>query len=323
MGRYPETSPAGLNSGDGPFLTPDANAIYTHYYSRLLAVATTRYRWLGLGPWVDPMRVEWLLVTQGVAAFTHVKQKETLPDLDDLLQIDPDSQRTGDPWGDRKARRIASDRFTVTQVAVTGFLDDTYTPSGYRTYAPNGAGNISFNTNSELKDWKGVPIWGDANRSRYDAETIALFARRLAAASLIVDTNLKATMRGVVAFADQDKLLSTQVALDGAMRGIDVVTTNRELLDDIKTFDFGVHPDTVESSHRVTMRIWAEALEALGVESPAAEKRERMIVDEVNGDASQIAAIRRLTLTPRRRAAELINRRYFNGEPVVEVVDQW
>ena len=312
MTRYPDLSPAQSNSGDGPFLTPDLNAIYVHYYSRLLAVATTRYRWLGLGPWVDPMRVEWLLVTQGIAAFTHVKQREPLPET-----------VTAADQGRGGLHRIDSDRFTVTQTAVTGFLDDTYTPAGYRTYAPNGAGGIAFNTNLPLPEWKGVPIWGDANRSRYDAETIALFARRLASASLVVDTNLRATMRGVAIATTQDKLLTMQTMLDSAMRGIDTFSVKQEDIDSIKAFDLGVHPDTVETSHRVAMRLWAEALDALGVESPAAEKRERMIVDEVNGDHSQIAAIRRLTLTPRRRAAELINRRYFGWEPVVEVVDQW
>jgi hypothetical protein len=310
MTRYPETSPTGLNSGNGPYLTPELNAIYVHYYNRLLAVATTRYRWLGLGPWVDPMRVEWLLVNHGLAAFTYVRQRLELPDK--LYGLGHDNRL-----------EIDCDRFTVTQAAVTGFLDDTYTPAGYQTYAPNGAGGIHFRTTLPLEEWKGVPIWGDANRSRYDAETIALFARRLASASLVVDTNLRATMRGVVVVTSQDKLLGKQITLEGAMRGIDQFVVDEKDVESMKALDFGVHPDTVERSHVIAMRLWAEALEALGVEPPVAEKKERMITDEANGDHSQIAAIRRLTLTPRRRAADLINRRYFSGEPVVEVVDQW
>ncbi len=317
--RYPAESPSRAHSGDGPFVGDVvANQLYQHYYSRLLAVAVTRYRWLGLGPWIDPNRVEWLLVTQGVAAFTHVRQREDLPPV--LTGYDPESEFRDGAW---QRKRIQSDRFTVTQVAVTGFLDDTYTPAGYRTYAPNGAGGISFNTTHPLEEWKGVPIWGDANRSRYDMLTIATFARRLAQASLVVDTNLKGTMRPVVGLATQDDLLSKRITLDGAMRGIDIMVGKAEVVESFKTFDFGVHPDTVERSHIIAMRLWAEALEALGVESPAPEKAERMITDEVNGDHSQIAAVRRLTLQPRRRAAELINRRYFDGAAVVEVIDQW
>lgn len=320
--RYPETSPAQNHSGEGPFLTGDPNALYQHYFQRLLAVATTRYRWLGFGPWIDPMRVEWLLVTQGVCAFTHVRNSEGLPSLTEMVKPDATAREKGEGMG---YKSIQSDRLTVTQVAVTGFLDDTYTPSSYRTYGPNGAGNISFNTNLPIAEWKGVPIWGDANRSRYDAGTIALFARRLAQGALVVDTNMRQTMRGKVIGTSQDKLKSSQIMVEAFGLGYDVFTTPQGAsdLEMIKALDLGVHPDTVEASHRVLMRLWAEALEALGVESPAAEKRERMIVDEVNGDASQIAAIRRLTLTPRRRAAELINRRYFSGEPVVEVIDQW
>lgn len=301
MGRYPDT-PATKNSGDGPFTDNSANIYYQHYYSRLLAVATTRYRWEGLGDWVDPFRVEWMLVNFGIAAFTHV--------------------RPGDELGAGILERDAG-RFTITRAAVTGYLDDTYTPAGYQTYGPNGSGGKHFKTTGEISTWKGVPIWGDSNRSSYDAVTIALFARRLASASLIVDVNLRSTTRGVVAVADQDKLLTTQTTLDSAMRGIDTIVAKPETLESLTTFDFGVHPDTVERSHVVAMRLWSEALEALGVESPAAEKKERMIVDEVNGDRSQISAVRRLTLAPRRRAAMLINRRYFEGESVVEVVDQW
>lgn len=318
--RYPEQSPSATHSGEGPFATGDANALYAHYFQRLLAVATTRYRWVGLGPWVDPMRLEWLLVTQGVCAYVHVRNNEPLPPYDKLISPDATARQQGEGMG---YKSVQSDRLTVAQVAVTGFLDDTYTPSSYRTYGPNGAGNISFNTNLPLPEWKGVPIWGDANRSRYDAMTIQLFARRLAEAALIVDTNLRQTMRSTIIGADQDEVKSKRIALDGWQRGIDLLTTKEGGLEGLKALDLGVHPDTVESSHRIAMRLWAEALEALGVESPAAEKRERMIVDEVNGDASQIAAIRRLTLTPRRRAADLINRRYFSGEPVVEVIDQW
>lgn len=316
MTRYLSTTPGRISAGDGPFLTPDLNLIYQHYYARLLAVATTRYRWLGLGTWIDPMRVEWLLVTRGIAAFTFVRQRDPLPDV--LTEARTDYY--GKPI---EGKQIFADRFTVTQAAVTGYLDDTYTPAGYQTYAPNGAGGVTFNTTLPLDKWKGVPIWGDANRSMYDAETIALFARRLAAAAVVVDTNLRMTMRGPMIVTSQDQLTSRQIALDGAMRGIDVFVADQATIDSLQALNFGVLPDSVESSHRVAMRLWAEALEALGVESPASEKRERMIVDEVNGDHSQIAAIRRLTLTPRRRAATLINERYFSGEPVVEVVDQW
>jgi hypothetical protein len=319
MSRYPaDLTPSSINSGDGPYFLGDDREVYRHYYMRLLAIATTRYRWLGLGAWIDPQRLEYLLVTKGLAAFTYVRQAEDLPEFTTEARTD---YYTGQLQAERT--QIESDRFTVTHATVTGYLDDTFTPAGYRTYAPNGAGGVNFRTTDKLEKWKGVPIWGDSNRSMYDAETIALFARRLASAALVVDTNLKMTMRGPVVVSTQDQLQTKRVALDGAMRGIDVFVANAETIESMKALDFGVHPDTVESSHRVNMRLWAEALEALGVESPAAEKRERMIVDEVNGDASQIAAIRRLTLTPRKRSAELINRRYFEGEPVVEVVDQW
>lgn len=324
MTRYAQSqSPASIAAGHGPGTNEWEARLYQHYYQRLLAVATTRYRWLGLGPWVDPMRVEWLLVTQGLAAFTFVRAKEELPPLDARYrQLEQEKNNYGVPIGQPQFA-IDSNRFTVTRAIVTGTYDDTFTAAGYQTYAPTGATGIKFTTLDELANWKGVPIWGDANRSYYDQQTIALFAARLAHASNVVDVNLTATMRGMTAFGTQDEILSIQTAMQTLSGGVGTVTVKPETLDRIKAFDFGVHPDTVERSHVVAMRLWSEALEALGVEPPAAEKKERQVVDEVTGNRSQIAAVRRLTLTPRRQAASLINRRFFGGHPVVEVVDQW
>ena len=50
-------------------------------------------------------------------------------------------------------------------------------------------------------------------------------------------------------------------------------------LDSIKPFDLGVHPDTVERSHVVAMRLWNEALTALGVHG--------LTVSEVKGYGRQ------------------------------------
>lgn len=319
MGRFPAQSPVKRSASDGPFVGDDwANTLYHHYFSRLLAVATTRYRWVGLGPWIDPMRVEYLLVTQGLAAFTYVNQKAG-PPTGALFGDGADIDGSG---GGRL--RVESDRFTVSQATPAGgFLDDTFTPSTYRTFAPTGANGISFSTFAPLNEWKGVPIWGDSLRSQYDLNTIIAFAKRLAQASLVVDTNLRMTMRGAVVVTDQDNLKTAQVALDGVMRGVDTFVAKKETVEAMKAIDLGVHPDQVEKSHIVAMRIWSEALEALGVESPAAEKSERIVVAEIGADNSQVSAVRRMTLTPRRQAASLINRRYFGGAEVVEVIDQW
>lgn len=306
-------SPVLSHSSDGPYIGDDvANQLYQHYFSRLMAVATTRYRWVGFGAHIDPMRVEWLLVTEGLCAFTFVNQSLGEP-----------SGKLFRETGEGGSLEVYDGRFAVTQAQVTGFMDDTYTPSAYRTFAPTGANGIKFNTFAPLEQWKGVPIWGDANRSQYDLQTIITFARRLANASLVVDTNLRMTMRGAVVATTNDKLKTQQVALEGVMRGIDVFVTDAEAIAAMKAIDLGVHPDSVEKSHIVAMRIWSEALEALGVQSPATEKSERLVVDEIGADNSQVAAVRRLTLTPRRQAASLINRRFFGGVEVVECIDQW
>lgn len=301
MGKYPE-SPRKPEAS--PWLNGDALALYNHYSSRLAGVAATRYRWLGLPENIDPMRLEFALVLQGgLAAFTHVRPRTPLGP------------------GEVEAK---SGRFTITKATYgAAALDDLFNPAGYTTYAPNGAGGVTFNTNKPLNEWRGVPIWGDALRMNYDGETIALFANRLARASLVVDVNMAATTRGVVIATTQDKLLTAQTMIETAMSGLTAFVTDEKTLDSIKPLDLGVHPDTVERSHVVAMRLWNEALTALGVQAGAQEKEERLTDDEVQAIRGAVEAVRRRTLTPRQQAADLINRRYFEGAKVVEVVDQW
>lgn len=299
-GRYPAQP---RKPEASPWLNGDAQALYRHYYSRLAGVAATRYRWLGLPDSIDPMRLEFSLVLQGgLAAYTHVRNQE--------------------PLGDGKTE-AARGRFAVTKCTYGGAqLDDLFNPASYTTYGPRGVGGITFNTTKPIEEWAGVPIWGDALRMDYDGDTIRMFANRLARSSLIVDTNMAATTRGIVVFTDQDNLLTDQTAVDTMMSGL-TTFTNRQNIDGIKAVDLGVHPDTVERSHVVAMRLWNEALTALGVQAGAQEKEERLTDDEVQAIRGAVEAVRRRTLTPRRLAAQQINRRYFGGDEIVTVVDQW
>lgn len=299
-GRYPEQRKPEAS----PWLNGDAQSLFNHYYSRLAGVAATRYRWEGLPDTIDPMRLEFALVLQGgLAAFTHV--------------------RNGEPLGAGKDEAERG-RFAVTRCTygATG-LDDLFNPAGYTTYGPNGVGGITFKTTKPLDEWAGVPIWGDALRMDYDGQTIRMFASRLARSSLVVDTNMAATTRGMVVFTDQDKLLSAQTTIDTAMSGLTAFTSDKGLLDQVKAFDFGVHPDNVERSHVVAMRLWNEALTALGVQAGAQEKEERLTDDEVQAIRGAVEAVRRRTLEPRKLAARQINRRYFDGDEIVQVIDQW
>lgn len=301
MTRYPGVRQA----ESSPWINGDAQVLFEHYYSRLAGVAATRYRWVGLPDNIDPMRVEALLVLQGgLAAFTHLRHGDELG---------------ADPLADASAGR-----FTVTRATYGGAqLDDMFNPASYRPYGPRAMGLKSFDTNGLLKDWRGVPIWGDALRMNYDALSIELWANRLARASLVVDTNMMSTTRGVVVATNQDELLSAQTVLATTMSGIPAFTAKGFDMDSIKALDLGVHPDTVERSHVVAMRLWNEALTALGVQAGAQEKEERLTDDEVQAIRGAVESVRRRTLTPRQQAATLINRRYFGGAEIVAVVDQW
>lgn len=299
-GRYPQARPA----ESSPWINGDAQVLFNHYYSRLAGVAATRYRWEGLPDNIDPMRLEVCLILQGgLAAFMHL--------------------RPGEPMSRKWQHESAAGRFAVTRATYGGAqLDDLFNPAAYRAYGPGLSG--TFTTNGPLADWRGVPIWGDALRMNYDGETILTFANRMARAALVVDTNLLATTRGVIVATNQDKMLTSQTVLETTLSGIPAFTADSSFdIDSIKALDLGVHPDTVERSHVVTMRLWNEALTALGVQAGAQEKEERLTDDEVQAIRGAVESVRRRTLTPRVQAATLINRRYFGGAEIVRVVDQW
>jgi hypothetical protein len=315
-GRYPNAKPTEVN----PWLNGDAQTLFNHYYSRLAGVACTRYRWEGLPDNIDPMRLEFMLVLQGgLATFTHMRQ-------DDPLNLDGDLRPEWDHRGALGVGQAESEagRFTVTRATYGGSqLDDMFNPSSYRPYGPRAAGLKTFTTNGPLKDWGGVPIWGDALRMNYDGAAIELWANRLARASLVVDTNMMSTTRGVVIATNQDDLLTAQTVLETTMSGIPAFTAKGFDMDSIKALDLGVNPETVERSHVVAMRLWNEALTALGVQAGAQEKEERLTDDEVQAIRGAVESVRRRTLTPRQQAATLINRRYFGGTEIVKLVDQW
>ena len=305
MPKYPDARKVEAN----PWLNGDAQILFDHYYNRLAGVAATRYRWEGLPDNIDPMRLEVCLILQGgLASFQHVRPAESL--------------RDGVKGGLIEA---AAGRFTVTRATYGGSkLDDLFNPASYRPYGPGGYQLKTFTTNGPLREWLGVPIWGDALRMNYDGQSIELWANRLARAALVVDTNMMATTRGVVVATSQDKLLTSQTVLETTMSGIPAFVADKSFdLDSLKALDLGVHPEQVERSHVVAMRLWNEALTALGVQAGAQEKEERLTDDEVQAIRGAVEAVRRRTLTPRKQAATLINRRYFGGAEIIKVIDQW
>lgn len=303
MGRYPDTAPKRSREAS-PWLNGDAAALYKHYHSRYMGMAATRFKWEGLPPNINPMLLErTLLSDNGLAAFIHLRPRSPLGP------------------GEEEARY---GRFTVVRAAPVAPLDDLFLTSGYTTYGPNGTGGRRFNTNgTEVSKWGGVPIWGDALRQNYDAETINLWANIMARAMLVVNVNMAATTRGVVMVTNQDKLVSSQLAVENALSGLPSFVADESMLDAIKTMDFGVHPETVERSHVVAMRLFNEGLTALGLRPGAQEKQERLTDDEVQAITGSAQAIRFRSLQPRELAASQINQRYFEGANVVRLVDQW
>ena len=60
----------------------------------------------------------------------------------------------------------------------------------------------------------------------------------------------------------------------------------------------------------VRMRLWNDCMTLLGIQNTNSDKRERMVVDEVNANDGQVKAARNVALMVRQEAANQINRMY-------------
>lgn len=180
-----------------------------------------------------------------------------------------------------------------------GQLDVYNIPTRRFAYANNG-----YKKTLTKKD--SVIIYNNFLRTPTDL-TIRLFARRLYELERSVDVNIKAQKTPVVVLATEEQrlaMLNTYMQYDGnepfifgsdnfSMEGMKALSTQA--------------PYVADKLQITKHQIWNEFLTFIGIENSNADKKERLVADEVGSNYGNIEANRNVMLNARRQAVKQIN----------------
>lgn len=137
--------------------------------------------------------------------------------------------------------------------------------------------------------------------------TIQLFAQRLYEAERTIDVNIKAQKTPVIILCDEKQRLTMKniyMKYDGnepviyGKKGLDI--------DDIKVLRTDA-PFVADKLREYTRDVWSEALSFLGINNVANEKKERLVVGEVEANNQLIDLSAQVGLLTRQQAADKFN----------------
>ena len=140
--------------------------------------------------------------------------------------------------------------------------------------------------------------------------TIQLFAQRLYEAERTIDVNIKAQKTPVIILCDEKQRLTMKnvyMKFDGnepviyGKKGLDI--------DDIKVLRTDA-PFVADKLREYTRDVWSEALSFLGINNVANEKKERLVVGEVEANNQLIDLSAQVGLLTRQQAADKFNKLY-------------
>lgn len=180
-----------------------------------------------------------------------------------------------------------------------GQLDVYNIPLQRTAYANNG-----YTKNCDNKD--SVIIFNNFLHTPTDL-TIRLFAKRLYELERSVDTNVKAQKTPVLILSSEQQRLTMQnfyMSYDGNEPYI--FGDDKLGIEGIKVFKTDA-PYVADKLQITKHQIWNEALTFLGIENSNADKKERLISDEVGGNYGNVEAQRNVMLNARRKAVQQIN----------------
>lgn len=162
--------------------------------------------------------------------------------------------------------------------------------------------------------WQSVPIWGNYTRSS-DMGLIAIFAQRLAQIDRTIEINTKQARRPTVLAGNKNQRHTLTMINNQIDEGIGVIGIGNGVdMEQIKAFDMGFNPQTIEQNHISRGRVWNQCMSLLGINNANQDKKERLVSDEVAANDEQVSAMKSVYLNARQHAAEEINR-MFDGSP--------
>ena len=201
--------------------------------------------------------------------------------------------------------------YMTLAVAENGALNPYNVPTRYNAY---GTG---YNKQCDLSD--SVLIWNNATHTNSEF-IIAKLCERIWNYDNIIDINVNAQKTPIAIACSEDQRLTLEnvyMKYEGnepvlfADKNIDWKAINVLRTD---------APFVAADIYDLKVKIYNEALTYLGISNIVAEKRERLIKDEVNRSMGGVLANRQVRLSQRKRACEMINK-MFGLDIDVEFVD--
>lgn len=185
---------------------------------------------------------------------------------------------------------------------IGGQLDVYRIPIMRRAYAQNGYNKLLSSKDSVLifNNYLHTPT----------SLTIELFARRLYEIERTIDVNVKAQKTPTLVLASEQQRLTMQnlyMQYDGNEPFI-YGDKNMDL-DGIKSLKTDA-PFVADKLQILKHQIWNEALTFCGIENSNADKKERLVSDEVGSNYGNIEAQRNVMLNARRQACKKINKMF-------------
>lgn len=189
--------------------------------------------------------------------------------------------------------------YAFTKLNLSGTYDIYNIPTDRWAYANNGYLKEYGKNNS-------VIVWDSATAYPY-ANTALLYAEEMANVWRTRSLNMFAQRTPVALASSDEERLTYQVLGDEYSNYVPIIKVSDTLnLKGLQAISLNA-PYVVDKLEDEISVLWGRVLTDLGYESNPAEKRERLIADEVAGNNGQAEANRNIGLGTRRRAADAFN----------------
>ena len=189
--------------------------------------------------------------------------------------------------------------YAFTKLNLSGTYDIYNIPTDRWAYANNGYLKEYGKNNS-------VIVWDSATAYPY-ANTALLYAEEMANVWRTRSLNMFAQRTPVALASSDEERLTYQVLGDEYSNYVPIIKVSDTLnLKGLQAISLNA-PYVVDKLEDEISVLWGRVLTDLGYESNPAEKRERLISDEVAGNNGQAEANRNIGLGARRRAADAFN----------------